>query len=231
VRDEKVKVLRSMRPLCVDGKVRDVVRGQYGPGWVEGNEVVGYREEKDVAPDSMTETYVATRLFVDNWRWAGVPFYLRTGKRLPRRVTEIAVQFKPAPHLAFASQAITQFRPNVLAMRIQPDEGMSLTIGAKVPGSTMRIRSVNMDFSYGSSFLADPPEAYERLLLDCMLGDQTLFKRRDEVEEGWRMFDCVLETWAEGRDPVSFPNYDAGTWGPREADRLIERDGRQWRTP
>jgi glucose-6-phosphate 1-dehydrogenase len=231
VRDEKVKVLRSIRPLCGGGKVRDVVRGQYGPGWVEGKEVEGYREEQGVSPTSSVETYVAARLYVDNWRWADVPFYLRTGKRMPRRVSEIAVQFKQAPHLAFASQAVAQFRPNVLALRIQPDEGMSLTIGAKVPGSQMQIRSVNMDFSYGASFLTDPPEAYERLLLDCMLGDQTLFKRRDEVEEGWRMFDCVLDAWEHEEEKPSFPNYEAGTWGPRDADRLIEREGRRWRTP
>jgi glucose-6-phosphate 1-dehydrogenase len=231
LRDEKVKVLRSIRPLCAGGKVRDVVRGQYGPGWVEGKQVEGYRAEQGVAADSQTETYVATRLYVDNWRWADVPFYLRTGKRMPRKVSEIAVQFKQAPHLAFASQAITQFRPNVLAMRIQPDEGMSMTIGAKVPGSTMRIRSVNMEFSYGASFLVDPPEAYERLLLDCMLGDQTLFKRRDEVEEGWRMFDCVLDAWQSDDETPAFPDYEAGTWGPRQADRLIERDGHRWRTP
>ncbi|MHB8574899.1 MAG: glucose-6-phosphate dehydrogenase [Dehalococcoidia bacterium] len=231
VRDEKVKVLRSIRPLCNGKKVPDVVRGQYGPGWVEGKQAPGYREETGVKPDSATETYVAARLFVDNWRWAGVPFYLRTGKRLPRRVSEIAVQFNQAPHLAFAGQAITEFRPNVLSLRIQPDEGMSLTIGAKVPGSAMRIRSVNMDFSYGSSFLIEPPEAYERLLLDCMAGDQTLFKRRDEVEEGWKTFDCVLDAWAQQDEQPDFPSYEAGTWGPRDADRLIERDGRRWRTP
>jgi glucose-6-phosphate 1-dehydrogenase len=231
VRDEKVKVLRSIRPLCHGGPVRDVVRGQYGPGWVEGEHVVGYREEPDVSPTSATETYVAARLFVDNWRWADVPFYLRTGKSMPRKVSEIAVQFRQAPHLAFAGQAVSEFRPNVLVMRIQPDEGMSLTIGAKVPGSTMRIRPVNLDFSYGASFLVEPPEAYERLLLDCMLGDQTLFKRRDEVEEGWRTFQCVLDAWAQDHEPPHFPNYEAGTWGPIEADRLIERDGRRWRTP
>ncbi len=230
LRDEKVKVLRSLRPLCQGETIKDVVRGQYGAGWVAGEQVAGYRHEQAVAPESPTETYVATRLFVDNWRWADVPFYLRTGKRMPRRVSEIAVQFKPAPHLAFASQAITNFRPNVLALRIQPDEGMSLTIGAKVPGSAMRIRSVNMDFSYGASFLVEPPEAYERLLLDCMLSDQTLFKRRDEVEEGWKAFDCVLDAWSNEEEP-DFPNYEAGTWGPREADYMIERDGRHWRTP
>ncbi len=231
VRDEKVKVLRSIRPLCNGGKVGNVVRGQYGPGWVEGKEAEGYREEQGVSSSSSVETYVAAKLSVDNWRWADVPFYLRTGKRLPRRVSEIAVQFKQAPHLAFASQAVTQFRPNVLALRIQPDEGMSLTIGAKVPGSQMQIRSVNMDFAYGASFLTDPPEAYERLLLDCMLGDQTLFKRRDEVEEGWKMFDCALDAWEHEEEKPNFPNYEAGTWGPRDADRLIERDGRRWRTP
>ena len=230
VRDEKVKVLRSIRPICNSDVVRDVVRGQYGPGWVAGDQVQGYRPERGVDPESTTETYVATRLFVDNWRWADVPFFLRTGKRMPRRVSEIAVQFKQAPHLAFASQSITNFRPNVLALRIQPDEGMSLTIGAKVPGSVMRIRSVNMDFSYGASFLVEPPEAYERLLLDCMLNDQTLFKRRDEVEEGWKTFQCVLDGWGVEEEP-DFPNYEAGTWGPREADYLIERDGRHWRTP
>jgi glucose-6-phosphate 1-dehydrogenase len=231
VRDEKVKVLRSIRPLCMGGRVTDVVRGQYGPGWVEGKQATGYRDEKDVPEDSITETYVASRLFVDNWRWEGVPFYLRTGKRMPRRVSEIAVQFKQAPHQAFSGQSIDGFRPNTLALRIQPDEGMSLTIGAKVPGSAMRIRSVNLDFSYGGGFLVEPPEAYERLLLDCMLGDQTLFKRRDEVEEGWQVFECVLDSWASESERPRFPNYEAGTWGPRAADELIERDGRRWRTP
>jgi glucose-6-phosphate 1-dehydrogenase len=231
VRDEKVKVLRSIRPLCAGDRVTDVVRGQYGPGWVEGRQVPGYRQEPDVAPDSVTETYVAARLFVDNWRWAGVPFYLRTGKRMPRRVSEIAVQFKQAPHQAFGEQARDGFRPNTLALRIQPDEGMSLTIGAKVPGPAMRIRSVNLDFSYGAGFLVEPPEAYERLLLDCMIGDQTLFKRRDEVEEGWKVFQCVLDLWESERERPRFPNYEAGTWGPRAADELIERDGRRWRTP
>jgi len=226
VRDEKVKVLRSIRPVSVE---TDVVRGQYGPGWVAGEEVVGYRQEDNVAADSQTETYVAIRLFIDNWRWADTPFYLRTGKRLPKRASEIAIQFKNAPHMPFARTVVQSLNPNVLVMRIQPHEGASLKIAAKIPGPTMQLRTVNMDFFYGSSFLVESPDAYERLILDCMLGDPTLFAREDEVERAWSFADRIEAAWRE--NTPSFPNYPAGSWGPEEADALIERDGRRWRRP
>jgi glucose-6-phosphate 1-dehydrogenase len=216
-----------VRPEQVD---EITVRGQYAPGWVMGQPVAGYREEPKVQPESVTETYVALKLFIDNWRWAGVPFYLRTGKRMPRRVSEIAIQFKEAPHLPFAAAATRSMEPNVLAIRIQPDEGITLKITAKVPGPRLRLRSVNMGFLYGTSFLVESPDAYERLLLDCMLGDSTLFTRRDETEAAWNPITRMLEGWS--RSPVlSLPSYDAGTWGPREADDFMARDGRQWRRP
>ena len=226
VRDEKVKVLRSIRPVPES----DVVRGQYGPGWVAGQEVEGYRDEEHVAKDSIVETYVAMRLYVDNWRWAETPFYLRTGKRLPSRASEIAIQFKSAPHLPFEKAAVEGLNPNLLVMRIQPHEGTSLKIAAKIPGPVMRMRTVNMDFFYGSSFLVESPDAYERLILDCMLGDATLFAREDEVERAWGLADHVEAIWAR-QPPPALPNYAAGTWGPEEADALIERDGRRWRRP
>ena len=227
VRDEKVKVLKSIHPVDV---ASDVVRGQYGPGWVAGQPVEGYRQEPDVAPASTMETYVAARLKIDNWRWADTPFYLRTGKRLPSRASEIAIQFKTAPHQPFAQTAVQGLTPNVLVMRIQPHEGASLKIAAKIPGPVMRLRTVNMDFFYGSSFLVESPDAYERLVLDCMLGDPTLFAREDEVERAWALADSVETAWA-AQPPPQFPNYAAGTWGPEEADGLIERDGRRWRRP
>jgi glucose-6-phosphate 1-dehydrogenase len=223
VRNEKVKVLKA---LHTPGP-KHVVRGQYGPGYVEGEEVPGYREEERVAPDSLTETYVAAKLFVDNWRWADTPFYIRTGKRLPRRETTIAVQFKRAPHPPFELDSDEALRPNVLLAHIQPDEGVSLAIGAKVPGQGMSIRTVHMDFLYGGAFRTGLPEAYERLILDCMLGDATLFTRADEVEEQWAIVDAMVAPWK--RDRPSFPNYAAGTWGPAAADELMQRDGRSWR--
>jgi glucose-6-phosphate 1-dehydrogenase len=230
VRDEKTKALRAVRRVPEDDVDAVSVRGQYGPGWVMGVPVKGYREEAAVDPHSQVETYVALKLTIDNWRWAGTPFYLRTGKRLPKRATEVAIQFKQAPHLPFSAQAAEGLEANALVMRIQPDEGASLKFGAKVPGPTMRIRSVNMDFLYGASFMVDSPDAYERLLLDCMLGDQTLFARHDEVEEGWEVVDSILASW-QRHPPPDFPNYAAGTWGPAAADALIERDGRRWRRP
>ncbi|MDI3340134.1 MAG: glucose-6-phosphate dehydrogenase [Sphaerobacter sp.] len=230
VRDEKVKVLRAIRQIDPKRVNEMTVRGQYGPGWVGGQPVPGYREEPNVAPNSVTETYVALKLFIDNWRWAGVPFYLRTGKRMPRRVTEIAIQFKHVPHPLFRGPAAASMEPNVLAIRIQPDEGISLKIAAKVPGPLIRLRSVNMGFLYGTSFMVESPDAYERLLLDCMLGDSTLFTRRDETEAAWRPITAILKGWAEA-PPPRFPNYEAGTWGPREADEFIARDGRAWRQP
>jgi glucose-6-phosphate 1-dehydrogenase len=223
VRNEKVKVLRS---LHTPGP-KSIVRAQYGRGFVEGEEVPGYREEEGVAPDSMTETYVAAKLYVDNWRWADTPFYVRMGKRLPRRETTIAIQFKQAPHPPFEEAATEGLRPNVLVVHVQPDEGVSLSIGAKVPGAGMSIRSVNMDFLYGGAFRTGLPEAYERLILDAMLGDATLFTRTDEVEEQWSLVDAIVAAWK--RDRPAFPNYAAGTWGPPSADELMQRDGRDWR--
>jgi glucose-6-phosphate 1-dehydrogenase len=223
VRNEKVKVLRS---LHTPGP-KSVVRGQYGRGYIEGQEVVAYREEEDVAPDSMTDTYVAAKLYADNWRWADTPFYVRMGKRLARRETTIAIQFKRAPHPPFEETAAEGLRPNVLLIHIQPDEGVSLAIGAKVPGLGMTIRTVHMDFLYGGAFRTGMPEAYERLILDTMRGDATLFTRTDEVEEQWALVDAIVAPWA--RDRPAFPNYAAGTWGPPSADELLHRDGRSWR--
>jgi glucose-6-phosphate 1-dehydrogenase len=223
VRNEKVKVLRS---LHTPGP-KSVVRGQYGRGFVEGEEVPAYREEPGVARDSMTETYVAAKLYVDNWRWADTPFYVRMGKRLARRETTIAIQFKRAPHPPFEETSAEGLRPNVLLVHVQPDEGVSLAIGAKVPGQGLQIRTVHMDFLYGGAFRTGLPEAYERLILDTMLGDGTLFTRSDEVEEQWLLVDAIVAAWQ--RDRPSFPNYAAGTWGPPSADDLIHRDGRSWR--
>ncbi len=223
VRNEKVKVLKSIH---TPGP-KHVVRGQYGRGYVEGEEVAGYREEPGVDPNSMTETFVGAKLFVDNWRWADTPYYVRAGKRLARRETTIAIQFKRAPHPPFEELAAEGLRPNVLLIHIQPDEGVSLAIGAKVPGQGMQIRTVHMDFLYGGAFRTDMPEAYERLLLDCMRGDATLFTRADEVDEQWQIVDSIVAAWR--RDRPSFPNYPAGTWGPPSSDDLLHRDGRSWR--
>ncbi|MHB8670606.1 MAG: glucose-6-phosphate dehydrogenase [Acidimicrobiales bacterium] len=229
IRDEKVKVLRAVELFNPERVASSVVRAQYQRGWVEGEEVPGYREEPDVDPHSQTETYVALRLCVDNWRWAGVPFYVRTGKRLPKRVTEVAMQFHRVPHLPFAISQVEGLSPDALVLRIQPDEGITLRFGAKVPGQAFRVRSVSMDFFYGAAFLEEAPEAYERLLLDALVGDPTLFIRTDEVEQAWRIADPVLAAWVDGVSPVA--RYDAGTWGPEEAVELIGRDGRQWRSP
>ena len=223
VRNEKVKVLRAMH---TPGP-KSVVRGQYGRGYIEGEEVPSYREEPGVDPQSMTETYVAAKLYVDNWRWADTPFYVRTGKRLARRETTIAIQFKRAPHPPFEELSAERLRPNVLLVHVQPDEGVSLAIGVKVPGQGMTIRTVHMDFLYGGAFRTGLPEAYERLILDAMLGDATLFTRIDEVQEQWALVDAIVAAWA--RDRPAFPNYAAGTWGPTAADELMERDGRSWR--
>jgi glucose-6-phosphate 1-dehydrogenase len=227
VRNEKVKVIRSIRPFTSDDVSKLVVRGQYGPGTIGAEDVPGYRQEPGVDPNSQTATYVAMKLIVDNWRWADTPFYLRTGKSLPRRVTEIAIQFKRAPHLLFR-QAADSIEPNVLVLRIQPNEGIALRADAKVPGPTIQIRAINLDFMYGLSFGVEQPEAYERLLLDCMLGDSTLFTRSDEVEAAWRLLMPIINYWA-ANPPTDFPNYPAGTWGPESAQRLIEADGRHWR--
>jgi glucose-6-phosphate 1-dehydrogenase len=223
VRNEKVKVLRSIH---TPGP-KSVVRGQYGRGFIEGREVPGYREEPDVDPQSMTETYVAAKLYVDNWRWADTPWYVRTGKRIPRRETTIAIHFKKAPHPPFEELAAEGLRPNVLIIHVQPDEGISLAISVKVPGHGMTIRTVHMDFLYGGAFRTGLPEAYERLILDAMVGDATLFTRIDEVEEQWSLVDAIVAAWV--RDRPAFPNYAAGTWGPPSAEELLERDGRSWR--
>jgi glucose-6-phosphate 1-dehydrogenase len=231
VRDEKLKILRSLRPLPLNPHelAQSVVRGQYDRGAVAGEARPAYREEKGVAPDSSVETYVAMRMFIDNWRWAGVPFYLRAGKALPRRVTEIAIHFKRAPHTLFRGSAqVVADSPNVLSIRIQPDEGISLKFFSKVPGPTMDVLPVPMEFRYGTSFGAEPPEAYERLILDCMLGDGTLFTRGDEVEASWAWIDRIEKAW-QNAAPYDFPNYAAGSWGPEAADQLIARDGRVWR--
>jgi glucose-6-phosphate 1-dehydrogenase len=222
VRDEKVKVLHAIRPPRPD----EVVRAQYTAGMAEGKEVVGYLAEEGVPADSRTETYVALRLEVDNWRWAGVPIYLRTGKRLARKVTEIAVTLKPVPHLAFEAAGSVGVQPNQLILTMQPNEGVSLSLGAKIPGTRMRIRPVNMEFLYGTAFLSQSPEAYERLIMDAMRGDATLFTRDDEVEAQWRIIDPILENWAEDGNPL--PTYPAGTAGPEEADALIA-PGQHWR--
>jgi glucose-6-phosphate 1-dehydrogenase len=214
--------------MSPDEIAQHVVRGQYGPGWVGGKQVSGYRAEEGVAPDSATETYVAARMQIDSWRWAGVPFYLRTGKRLPKRETEIAVVFRRPPLALFQDLEPDAMTPNVLAMRIQPDEGTSLQFVAKVPGQGFQLQPVYMDFLYGTSFGRASADAYERLLLDVMVGDSTLFTRRDEVEQEWEIVTPILKAWQEQRAP-DFPNYEAGTWGPAQAIELVKRDHRRWR--
>lgn len=226
IHDEKVKVLQAIRPFTSDFE-QCAIRGQYGPGFVNGKEVIGYRQEKNVNPQSSVETYAALRLFIDNWRWSGVPFYLRAGKRLPKRGTEIAITFKDPPGVLFQEEG-KRNEPNVLALRIQPDEGTSLKINCKVPGPSSPIQPVKMDFRYGSYFGMAAPEAYERLICDCMLGDSTLFAREDEVFNSWRLLTPLLDYWAKTK-PTDFPNYPSGSWGPAAADTLIEKDKRKWR--
>jgi glucose-6-phosphate 1-dehydrogenase len=222
LRDEKVKVLRA-----IAARPEDAVRGQYGPGWVAGTKVPGYREEPDVDPQSETETFVAAKFQIDDWRWSGVPIYVRTGKRLPKRATEIAIQFREVPHKLFASVG-SEPDPNLLAIRIQPDEGIMLRFAAKIPGLGLDVRSVTMDFTYGSAFSVDSPDAYETLILDALQGDASLFTRADEVEHAWGIVDPIIAAWAEA-DAPAFPNYEAGTWGPPEADELMTHEGRRWR--
>jgi glucose-6-phosphate 1-dehydrogenase len=229
VRDEKVKVLEAITPPTPEEVARDTVRAQYTAGVVGGEEVPGYLEEEDVPGDSHTETYAALKLEVHNWRWAGVPIYLRTGKRLARKVTEIAVQLKPVPHLAFQSAGSVGVQPNQLILTVQPNEGASLSLGAKIPGTRMRIRPVNMEFLYGTSFMSQSPEAYERLILDAMRGDATLFTRNDETLGQWAIINPILETWHDG-DDHPLETYEAGSPGPAAADELIASgDGRHWR--
>jgi glucose-6-phosphate 1-dehydrogenase len=227
LRDEKLKVLEAIVPPAVEAVPSMSVRAQYGAGLVTGVSVPGYREEPGVAPDSRTETYAALRLEVSNWRWAGVPFYLRTGKRLARKVTEIAVVLKPVPHLAFQSTGSVGVQANQIILTVQPDEGVSVSIGAKIPGARMRIRPVNMEFHYGTSFVSESPEAYERLILDAMRGDATLFTRNDEIEALWGIIDPILTAWHEDRESA-IAQYPAGSAGPAEAGELLD-GGRRWR--
>jgi glucose-6-phosphate 1-dehydrogenase len=228
VRDEKVKVLEAITPPTPEEVARNTVRAQYTAGAVGGEEVPGYLEEEGVPPDSRTETYAALKLEVHNWRWAGVPIVLRTGKRLSRKVTEIAVQLKPVPHLAFTSHGSVGVQPNQLVLTMQPNEGVSLSLGAKIPGTRMRIRPVNMEFLYGTSFMSQSPEAYERLIIDAMRGDATLFTRNDEVLGQWAIIDPILQAWHDTDDqPVE--TYEAGAPGPAAAEELIG-DGRRWRS-
>ncbi|MCW2986055.1 MAG: zwf [Conexibacter sp.] len=226
IRDEKVKVLRSVIKPTPESVDDIAVRAQYSRGTIGGQDVKGYLEEDGVPPDSNTETYAAIRLEIDNWRWAGVPFYLRTGKSLARKVTEIAITLKPVPHLAFQQDGSVGVRPNQLILTMQPNEGVSLSLGAKIPGTRMRIRPVNMEFLYGTSFMSQSPEAYERLILDAMRGDATLFTRNDEVEAQWEICDPIVKVWEKTPGPL--PQYEAGTQGPPEANRLLEGDD-TWR--
>jgi glucose-6-phosphate 1-dehydrogenase len=226
VRDEKVKVLQAIELPTLEEVARTTVRGRYTAGMVGGADAPGYLDEEGVPADSKTETYAALRLEVHNWRWAGVPIVLRTGKRLARKVTEIAVQLKPVPHMAFQSKGSVGVQANQLILTVQPNEGVSLSLGAKIPGASMRIRPVNMEFLYGTSFMSQSPEAYERLILDAMRGDATLFTRNDEVDAQWSIIDPILQAWSEGQPPIA--EYESGTPGPAEADALLG-EGRHWR--
>jgi glucose-6-phosphate 1-dehydrogenase len=230
VRDERVKALRAIRPFSRKCIECDVIRGQYAAGEINGQRVPGYCEEPNVDPSSTTETYVAMRVHLDDWRWAGVPFYLRTGKRLPKRVSEIAIQFRSAPLVLFRGSCQEQMEPNLLIVRIQPDEGISLRFQAKVPGPDVTLGVVRMDFKYADYFGSKPSTGYETLLYDCMTGDSTLFHRADIIETGWKIVTPILEEW-EHNPQAPVPTYAAGSWGPKEADELLQRDGRRWRIP
>jgi glucose-6-phosphate 1-dehydrogenase len=228
IRSEKTKVLQATRIADLNNLETSAVRAQYSDGWMKGKPVKGYRQEEGVNPESTIPTFVALKLLIDNWRWKDVPFYLRTGKCMPKKVSEISIHFREVPLLIFQSAA-QQANPNILSMRIQPNEGISLKFEAKMPGPDLRTRTVNMDFSYGSSFGMATADAYHRLLLDCMLGDQTLFTRADEVEEAWRIVMPLINAWETPTNPQAMPQYEAGTWQPTEAEFLIERDRRRWR--
>jgi glucose-6-phosphate 1-dehydrogenase len=230
VRNKQAEVLHAVQPLDPEEVLKCMVRGQYAEGSVDGQRVPGYRSEPDVSPTSNTETFVALKLQIDNWRWAGVPFYLRTGKRLALRETEIVIQFRRTPFVLFRNTTVRNLETNRLVVHIQPDEGISLSFGAKVPGSVMKLGLVNMDFDYATYFGSEHSTGYERLLRDCMVGDATLFQRADMVEAGWNVIQPILDVWhaLPARD---FPNYAAGSWGPPEAAELLERDGREWRNP
>jgi glucose-6-phosphate 1-dehydrogenase len=227
VRNEKLKVLQSIRPFNLEMVAQSVVRGQYAPGNVGGKKLAGYREEPGVSSSSRTETFVGMRLLIDNWRWAGVPFYLRTGKRLAKRTTEIMIQFRCAPHIVFREREV---EPNRLVLNIQPDEGISVSFGAKRPGTEMSIGNVTMNFSYREAFGGGSRSAYATLVNDCLRGDATLFDRGDSVEAAWSLVDPILDVWSAARTGT-VPTYPAGTWGPKESDQLLERDGRQWYNP
>ncbi|MEZ5397308.1 MAG: glucose-6-phosphate dehydrogenase [Bryobacterales bacterium] len=227
VRDEQAKALRSLTPMSPEDVLQATVRGQYGEGQEDGKPVKAYRQEEDVPPDSTTETFVAMKMTVDNWRWAGVPIYLRTGKRMPMRGTEIVIQFRRAPFMLFRKTDVDHLPPSRLILRLQPDEGISLSFGAKVPGPIVRIDDVDMDFKYKDYFGATPSTGYERLLYDCMLGDPTLFQRADMTETSWKIVAPIMDVW-KALPPRDFPNYVSGTWGPKAADELLARDGRRW---
>ena len=230
IRDEKVKLMRAIPLFTPEEVAQRTVRGQYTSGVIDNAPQVGYKEEHGVAPNSTTETYVALKLFIENWRWAGVPFYIRTGKALPKRSTEVTIQFKRVPHQLYKPSETKGLVPNRLTIRIQPDEGMSLKFAAKVPGAARVLSDVDMNFSYASAFGIESPDAYERLLADCMLGDSTLFIRRDEVETSWRIIDSITSAWKNMSPDTIYP-YKAGTWGPPEADALIQKDGYEWDNP
>jgi glucose-6-phosphate 1-dehydrogenase len=228
VRDEQAKILHAIQPMTDEEVLSRTVRGQYGDGTEDGKRAPAYRSEPDVAPDSRTETFVATKLLIDNWRWADVPFYLRTGKRMPVRNTHIVIQFRRAPFVLFRDTPVDHLMPNQLVLHIQPEEGISLQFAAKVPGPVMRLGTVDMNFEYQEYFGKQASTGYERLLHDCMIGDQTLFQRADMVEAGWSVVNPILDIW-KALPPRNFPNYASGTWGPKDADELLERDGRRWR--
>ncbi len=230
IRDEKVKVLRAVPLLSPEDAAKRTVRGQYTAGVINGQPQVSYKEENGVSPASQTETYVALKLFIENWRWADVPFYIHTGKALPKRSTEVTIQFKRVPHMLYKPAETTGLVPNRLTIRIQPDEGISLKIAAKVPGAARHLSDVDMNFSYSEAFGIESPNAYERLIADCIVGDSTLFIRRDEVETSWRIVDSIINAWKNMPASAVHP-YQAGTWGPPEADALIQNDGREWDNP
>ena len=227
IRARKVDVLRAIRPIPVDDVTKFAARGQYGPGWLEGNQVPSYRDEPDTDPASGTETFAAVKLFIDNWRWADVPFYMRTGKRIAQDISKVIIQFRPVPHRSFPKSAAIDWQPNRLEMYISPDEGISLNFMAKQPGVMLQLSPKDMDFRYAEAFKTDPPEAYETLLLDVIEGDATLFMRADQVEYAWQVVDPILHVW-DSVKADDFPNYPSGTWGPESAEALIARDGRSW---
>ena len=230
VRNEKSKVFRSLRPFPVDNLFANLVLAQYGPGVIEGKPVPGYREEPGVDPQSLTPTFASMKVYIDNWRWQGVPFYLRTGKRLPARISEVVIQFRPVPHQTFPASALLDRRPNRLILSIQPEEGILLRFEVKHPGPLMRLSPVMMQFYYREAFKSEPPEAYETLLLDVMRGDATLYMRADQAEAAWSVLAPILEMWEAVR-PTDFPNYQAGTWGPEDAEILLAQNGHSWVMP